>query len=184
MSQPLTPEVKFEVLQQQSFVQKTFIAICKKSNIPQNKFFINLKKLGEAIVRTLRREEFYNIYHAPHMSEIKLMALLAFWLLKYKPFCSKETNISYVAENINEYIAINLICLSASATRRNNKTGSDIEITPEGYKQLVYRFKNWDLSKESLMTLADLLYFYDGTKIDNLDTGESTYGRVGRVGKI
>jgi len=178
MAKPLKPITKEEVLKQQSFVLKTFLGVCKKGNISHSIFTANWLKINEAIVRTYRREEFYNIYHKSRMSEIKLMAVLAFWIIKYKPFCSKEINKDHVSENINEYVAINLILLMVCATWRKNNMNRNIIITHEGYKQLVYRFKNWDLSKESLMTLADFLYYYDGSKIDNLDTGEPIYGRV------
>ena len=178
MAKPLKPVTKEEVLKQQSFVLKTFSAICKKSNISKSVFIVNWAKINEAIVRAYRREEFYNIYHNSRMSEIKIMSILAFWIMKYKPFCSKEINKSQVSENINEYIAINLILLMVYITRQKNNINRSITITPEGYKQLVYRFKNWDLSKESLMTLADFMYYYDGLNIDNLDTGESKYGRI------
>jgi len=178
MAKPLKPITKEEVLKQQSFVLKTFLSICRKSNISHNIFTVNWLKINEAIVRTYRREEFYNIYHNSRMSEIKLMAILAFWIMKYKPFCVKEINKSQVSENINEYTAINLILLMVYVTRRKNSLNKAITITHDGYKQLVYRMKNWDLSKESLMTLADFMYYYDGSKIDNLDTGESKYGRV------
>jgi len=181
MAQPLIEGIYEEVLRQQSYILRTFMAVCKKANIPQDKFTVNWRKICEAAIRTLRREEFYKMYHTSIMSEIKLMAVLAFWILKYKPFCCKEINIGFVSENINEYIAINLIRLMVCETRQRHSNNHIIQITANGFKQLVYRLKNWDLSKESLMTLADFLYYYDGSKIDNLDTAESNYGRVGRI---
>jgi len=112
------------------------------------------------------------------MSEVKESAVLAFWILKYKPIYSKILNSDTTSEHINEYVAINVILHNIARSYEESGNNRAIQITHNGYKQLVYRLKNWDLSKEGLMTIADLLYYYDGSTIDNIDTEESLFGRV------
>jgi len=97
--------------------------------------------------------------------------------LKLRPFSYKEIDNS-TTEHINEYVAIYLMLHSIERSYEESGIKKKIQITIDGYRQLIYRLRNWDLSKESLMTIADLLFYYDGSKIDNLDTEESKFGRI------
>jgi len=178
MLQPLKPILAEDVLNLTAAMHRVFTTVCKKQNLDPNKFIVKTMKLSEAALRTLRRAEFYNQYHKPRMSEVKLGAILAFWVLKYRPFCSRIIKDDYTSEHINEFVAINIMLHNIERSYQEINSTKKLSITFDGYKQLVYRLKNWDLSKEGLMTLADILYNFDGTKIDFLDTSFSTYGRT------
>jgi len=178
MSEQLKRDIAEDVYKQSIFILRVFIAVCTKHKVQIDDFIRNWMKIGEAALRTLRRSEFYEKYHTSCMSEIKLSAVLAFWILKYKPFSAKGINNCYVSQHINEYVAVNVMLINVLVTLRKNNSKRVLRISEEGYKQLIYRLKNWDLSKEGLMTLADVLYYYDGKKIDDLDTSFSQYGKI------
>jgi hypothetical protein len=177
MAQALKEEIALDVKKHITTVHVIFKTVCHDQNVDKNKFTEKYKIVGEAALRTLRRVDFYNQYHKSDLSEVKEAAIFAFWILKLRPFCFKEVD-NFTTEHINEYVAIYLILHSIERAYEVCGIEKKIPVTIDGYRQLIYRLRNWDLSKESLMTIADLLYFYDGTKIDNLDTEESKFGRI------
>ena len=178
MIQPTKIEITEDMIKHGAAVHEVFTTTCQLQNLVKSDFVFDMEKVGEAALRTLRRVYFYSQYHKSDMSEVKEAAVLAFWILKYKPISPKTIRNGYSSEHINEYVAINIILHSIERTRLVNNIAKPVKITILGYKQIIYRLKNWDLSKESLMTLADILYYYEGSIIDNLDTEESKFGRI------
>ena len=87
------------------------------------------------------------------MNEIKIGALLAFWVLKLRPLtpiiCSNEYDY------INEIFAANLMLAPVEEYLRRKM---NVSISQKiDFNTILYRLRNWDLSKEALMFLSESL---------------------------
>lgn len=115
--------------------------------------------LGEILVRIDKRKDYFIIFHdATYMNEVKEAGLLAYWLLKLKPFKVKTDNDDLFKKHrhINEKFAVFVLysVLKEEAKRNENM---EFYISDKYTKKILYAFKFWDLSKESLMLIAETL---------------------------
>ena len=115
--------------------------------------------LAELLVRIDKRKDYFIIFHDDtEMNEIKEAALMAYWLLKFKPFSIKESrselHIKY--GKINEAFAV-FVLYSAIREETENVPNMKFSISKEYNKKIMYGFKYWDISKEALMLIAESL---------------------------
>jgi hypothetical protein len=111
---------------------------------------ISMDIIYEIIARVEKRRVYFHIfYDGCKMGELNEGALLCFWILKLCPFYCPgiETNI------LNAKIAL---CLFTNAihycARKQKKTA---QIQPTTINNLYYAFRFRDISKESMMILAE-----------------------------
>lgn len=120
---------------------------------------VNTSLLCEALVRIDKRKDYFLIFHdSTDISEIKETALLAYWLIKLKPFRVNKDNTAMYKKyvHINEAFAIFLIY---SVVKQESICHKDVEfcITDEYNKKIRYAFCYWDISKEALMLVVESL---------------------------
>jgi hypothetical protein len=106
-----------------------------------------------------RREVYFHVFHnGMELGELNKGCLWAFWILKLCPFKDMLRENTY----INATMALGLFLLSirlyVTAENKKYATGRKmINITPKRTKYLLHAFKYRDLSKESLMAIAESL---------------------------
>jgi hypothetical protein len=113
----------------------------------------NFNLLGDTIVRVIKRKDYYEVFHeGVQLNEAKEAALLAYWIIKYRPFSVVIEKSETVQANlrINEGFAAFIIFSSAI-------NGGNL-LSPAYVNTLMYAFQYWDLSKEAIMLIAETLY--------------------------
>lgn len=119
----------------------------------------DFKLINEVNIRVDKRKDYYIIFHDTKLNEVREAALTAFWILKFKPFLITKHEEDQRELNINCSFAAYVI-LSAVREYICRKYGGDktFSINDEEYLQRFrYSLKYWDLSKESLMMIAETL---------------------------
>lgn len=115
--------------------------------------------LTEILVRIDKRKDYFIIFHDDtEMNEIKEAALVAYWLLKFKPFSIKESrsNLHIKYGQINEAFAT-FVLYSAIKEETKRVPNMKFGISKEFNKKIMYGFKFWDISKEALMLISESL---------------------------
>lgn len=120
---------------------------------------IDLILLSEILVRIDKRKDYFIIFHdATYMNEVKEAGLMAYWIIKFKPFRVKTDNEDILKKHrhINEKFAI-FVLYSVLKEEESRSENMFFSVTGEYTKKVLYAFKFWDLSKESLMLIAETL---------------------------
>lgn len=122
--------------------------------------------LHDIITRIDQRKDYYKYYHSEMLaanldirtiSQVKQIALLCFWLIKYKPFFITDVVISnnYYAEwrcTVNEIFAV-YVFITFAYKHSPDKAHRKYYKSKKFKEELAYSFAERDLSKESLILL-------------------------------
>lgn len=135
-------------------VFKVYVDIC--SDINWRDISCDLPSMSEIIIRIDKRKDYFNIFHEnTEMNEAKEAALLAYWIIKFRPF-SWRIKMSKRYEKINEIFAI-FIMLSAIKEETNRDSEKEFCISSDYIRKLSYAFRYWDISKEAMMLISESL---------------------------
>lgn len=115
--------------------------------------------INEIYIRVDKRKDYYWIFHKTKLNEIREAALTAFWILKFKPFLIIDQEKCRMEFNVNTGFAAYIILSAAGEyISRIYGEGKTFEIKDEEFlTRFRYSLKYWDLSKESLMMIAESL---------------------------
>jgi hypothetical protein len=142
---------------------KSVIALFKdyaqREEIDTTKIDFDFKLINEMNIRVDRRKDYYVIFHnETYLSEVREAALVAFWILKFKPFLVVSKDGSDNSININcgfaQYILLSAV---GEWIHRESKGKKKFKVNEEYLDKLGYAFKYWDLSKEALMLIGETL---------------------------
>ena len=118
-----------------------------------NELIVDQEALYEIISRVEKRRVYFHIYHHIEMGELNEGALICFWILKLTPFKHETISTNLLNAKIANTIFIKM--LSYVAVKTNRK----VNIKEELMKNTFYAFRYRDLSKESIMALAESLLY-------------------------
>ncbi len=154
----LSPEE--EVLKSKSNeLIKQFNKYAKAVNLPLENLCIQRLLLPRIILRVDKREGYFIVFHdQTKINEIKQAALIAYWIIKLKPFMVNTTDpqISHQYCRINEgFAAFYLLSAFKQYAIENNNTV--INLSERLVAELMYAFTYWDLSKESVILIAETI---------------------------
>ena len=126
-----------------------FVDFAKTVNLNMEDVDFDFKLINEVNIRVDKRKDYYIIFHDTTLNEVREAALTAFWIIKFKPFLITKHEEDQRELNVNCGFAAYVI-LSAVREFICRKYGGDktFEIKDEAY---------WDLSKESMMMIAETL---------------------------
>ena len=129
----------------------------ESQTIAEDKVCVDKRLINQVFIRIDKRKDYFIIFHdETYVNEIRETALIAYWILKFKPFNIMSDNVSDFKYNINCGFAAYLL-LDAVSQCYKTKTGEDIALRDEYIKKLMYAFKYWDISKEAMMLIAETL---------------------------
>jgi hypothetical protein len=120
--------------------------------------------IQEIYKRIDQRADYYLYFHSDpkkpmKMSQTKEIALMAFWILKYKPLSLPvyKANQLFVDKNctINEYFAI--YCIASCAKELSPRDDIISYFSLKNIDVLVYSFMHRDISKEAMICYVDSL---------------------------
>lgn len=131
----------------------------KQNDIPFESIAVNQPALAELFVRVDKRKDYFVIYHdETEMNEIKQAALVAYWILKFKPFSVRTDDLTLRKKysQINEAFAVFVIYSTIKEESKRVK-GRKFKISKEYNQKIMYAFKFWDISKEALILISESL---------------------------
>jgi hypothetical protein len=120
--------------------------------------------VSEIYKRIDQRADYYLYFHSDpkkpmEMSQAKEIALMAFWILKYKPLSlpTIKANSLFRRKNctINEYFA--MYCIASCARELSPRTDIVAYFSPKNNDIIVYNFMHRDISKEAMIFYVDSL---------------------------
>jgi len=120
--------------------------------------------IQEIYKRIDQRADYYLYFHSDpkspmKMSETKEIALMAFWILKYKPLSlpvQKEIELFYKYNcTVNEFLAF--FCIYSYAKKASPRKDINSYFCRKNLKVLVYTFMHRDISKEAMLCYVDSL---------------------------
>ena len=110
--------------------------------------------LFEALDRVDRRIAYYHCYHGIKISDLKFAALLAYWVIKLKPF--RVIGADTIKEfEVNEYFAAYIIFCALAYEGRI----SSVEYCKDKkyYDKLTYTFRFRNISIDVILVLAETI---------------------------
>lgn len=115
--------------------------------------------INEIYIRVDKRKDYYMIFHGTKLNEIREAALTAFWILKFNPFLVVGKERGNDQLNINSgFAAYVILSVAGEYIERKHGSGKSFEIRDKEFlSRFKYSLKYWDLSKESLMMIAESL---------------------------
>ena len=106
----------------------------------------------EIFERIEKRRVYFHIYYdGCKMGELNEGALLCFWIVKLHPFFCPKLPVDILNVKIALYLFNSMVSYIAQKTNRKAL------VTPQIVKDLYYSFRFRDISKESIMLLAECL---------------------------
>ena len=135
------------------------IYVNKHDDLKLEDIGVDTPAIAEIFVRVDKRKDYFIIFHDDtDMNEVKEAALMAYWILKFKPFSIKSDDMVLCRKysQINEAFAV-FVLYSTIKEETKRIGGMDFLISREYNQKIMYAFKFWDISKEALMLIAESL---------------------------
>lgn len=143
-----------------------FNKFAKHSNLDLRRINIERPYLPLILQRVEKRRQYFQYFHDNmEINEVKQAALVAYWVLKFRPFSYRsdgQSNPMTESELTEKYKALNerfAFFYILSACRK----GADIldfkyQMPSYGLvNEVIYAFKYWDLSKEAVILVAEII---------------------------
>jgi hypothetical protein len=118
-----------------------------------NDLLVDQEALYEIITRVEMRRVYFHIYHPIEMGELNEGALICFWILKLMPFKHETIPTGLLNAKIAYTLFSNMLIYVAAKTKKK------VNVKNELMKNTLYAFRYRDLSKESIMALAESLLY-------------------------
>ena len=147
----------------------SFQKFAKENNIAEDDYQVNVPLMGNVIRKTRRRLAQFEVFHdfgsSELPSELKEVALLAFWIIKLRPFtllverpiAPNPDNNDFLRKPINEAFARALIFMALERVlAEDNLT---IECDGNLKKSMDYAFRFWDFTKEAFILFVEGIYY-------------------------
>lgn len=138
---------------------KQFSKYAESEGLSPENVCIQRTLLPRVILRVDKREGYFIVFHdQTHINEIKQAALVAYWILKLRPFMVKtdDPELSHKYCRINEGFAM-FYLLSAFKQYARRKGNAVTELSDRLIDEVKYAFTYWDLSKESCILIAETI---------------------------
>lgn len=136
-----------------------FREYAESSGIDELEIEFDFKLINEINIRVDKRKDYYIVFHKEtYLNEVREFALLAFWVLKFKPFLITSEDGKDYNLNINCGFAAYIILAAVDEYIHRKSDGKKkLAVTKEYLEKFKYALKYWDLSKEALMLIAETL---------------------------
>lgn len=159
----LSPKVATERMNDLLELIKTFL---EKSTLNDDEIEWNDALLLKIVVRIDQRSDYFTYFHSDtdesgkfqvdEMSQYKQIALLCFWIMKYKPLRikDKQTDLAYYSRNhctINETFAAYLFVSQIFTSKYIGKNQKKYYKSSPYLTDLFYKFMHHDISKEAMI---------------------------------
>lgn len=153
-------------LQDMNNIQKLMDLFLEKSKLTRDDIRYNDVMLAKIVIRIDQRRDYFVYFHSEkqpdgsinidEMSQYKQLALLCFWIIKYKPFSiiEAQAEMDYYAQNhctINETFAAYIFVSQLNNCKILKQKQKKYYCSKEYLSDLFYKFMHHDISKESMI---------------------------------
>lgn len=153
------PPVQSVLMQKSNDLIKQFTKYADAVGLSPKEVCIQRAILPRVILRVDKREGYFVVFHkGTQINEIKQAALVAYWIIKFKPFmiASDAPDRMHRYSRINEGFAFFYI-LSACKQYAQKNGYSMRDVSSRLKEEIMYAFTYWDLSKESVILMAETI---------------------------
>lgn len=134
-----------------------FMKYARIHELSEEEICIQKALIPRIILRVDKREGYFMVFHEQtRINEIKQAALTAYWILKFRPFMINTLDLHRANHfrRINEGFAA-FYLISAFKQYSIEKGNKIIDISDRLINEILYAFSYWDLSKESMILVAE-----------------------------
>ena len=150
---PYMPPSAERLLEIHGIAEKAFHAAFDDLGLVISDYYIDFHLLNNALVRTDQRRLHYLMYHrGTRMNELKRIAVLSYWVLRFKPINRKAGG----CVDINERVVLNWIFKSINNARAKTKRGKS-GVSDRFKRDLLYSLTYRDISYDHMTTLIEAL---------------------------
>jgi hypothetical protein len=152
-----------ELLECMGPLESLLKAFSERAGIARDAFTFNMAAILEILVRLDQRRDYYHYFHSTsdkvtEMSQTKKLALLCYWIVKYKPFVQSRAKAEACYSNyrctINELIALFILKIDiASMPDVDYDKAMRVLYDSEMEKTLLHTFMHTDVTKEAVIQL-------------------------------
>jgi hypothetical protein len=121
------------------------------ANTGINDIIIDNSVIIEICERIEKRRIYFHIFYNCKMGELNEGALMCFWIVKLMPFSHRTISAYELNSKVSQYLFNNVLVYWA------NKHHKKINTSPEVQERFYYSLRYRDISKESIMLLAESL---------------------------
>lgn len=147
-------------------VQGLFDSFLEKSVLNRNDISVNDALLLKTVIRIDQRSDYFTYFHSEvdengnviidKMSQYKQIALLCFWIIKYKPIRINDPikELNYYDKNhctVNETFAAYIFISQINSSKILTKKQKEYYKSSEYTEDLFYKFMHHDISKEAMI---------------------------------
>ena len=117
-------------------------------------YIVSARALLDMVIRTDKRKVHYYFFHGMTINELKVAALYAYWVLKYRPITLTDERYIYdsCAICINESFAIYIIY---SVLRKVRNIEPHYFGNDSYYEKLMYSFRFRNISIDAMLLLVE-----------------------------
>lgn len=181
---PETGKITYRSLKEKVILRKTnelvaqFKKYCERLHLTASDVCIQRAIIPLIVIRVDMREGYFIIYHKQtEINEIKQAALVAYWILKFRPFMivTDDPYRSHDFRRINEgFAAFYLLsAIKQYAIERGNTSTKFAKLSDRLLAEIMYAFQYWDLSKEAVILIAETIgEAFFGVKAEGIEDGE------------
>lgn len=143
-----------------------FNKFAKHSNLDPRRIGIERPYLPLILQRVEKRRQYFHYFHDDmEINEVKQAALVAYWVLKFRPFSYQSDGRSdpmTESESIEKYKALNerfaFFYILSACRKGADILGFQYRMPSYGLvNEVIYAFKYWDLSKEAIILIAEII---------------------------
>lgn len=143
-----------------------FSKFAKHSNLDLRKISIERPYLPLILQRVEKRRQYFHYFHVDmEINEVKQAALVAYWVLKFRPFSyhsDEHSDLVTKSELTEKYKALNerfaFFYILSACRKGADILGSQYQMPSYGLvNEVMYAFKYWDLSKEAIIMIAEII---------------------------
>ena len=138
-----------------------YSAICfiaSMYGVRKNELLFDWVVIGNIIERIEQRKVYYRIYHKnTELCEIRQVALLAYWIIRYRPFNCLINGKICSNIKLNENIAYHMIIGALVGLKTKNKPNYFVNFSQEYKRKIIHTFSEHDVSKELIILIAESL---------------------------
>jgi len=134
---------------------------CKKLNLNTGDFHVDEKLFIKACLKTDRQKLRYKVFHGIQLSELKVVGMLAYWVIRFKPLVYgvnkgsvENPKYHYTTRNYNELFALYLMFAVLERYCAIEEKES-FQPTKKQIKNLHYVLLHRPLSEDLMSTLLE-----------------------------
>jgi len=138
-------------------IENLFERFCDKIGKDVSRFFVDREKIYDVLTRVDQRKLHYKMYHdGVIINELKEVATLAYWIVRFKPWVYLNEEDNYETSNANELFAMYAI-ISTINSYRSCQSLPAFMLSSRISNDFLYTLETRLISIDEMVLLVDAL---------------------------